>query len=321
MNPPSQITVVQVLSSPHSGSTILGVLLGASEGIYYGGEMDRIPDPVWSSGLVCSCGQPTEQCPFWRSVRERFAQEHDVSRFEADQKRCEPWSALPRTIAATLVRARGLGRHARATDAFLRAVAESAGRPIVVDSSKLAARGLVYARARSRGLRVRYVHLVRDGRAVLASRKSRWSSRGIDTETPQFAAAMARRWLVANLTFAGLFAWRRRSYLRLRHEDLVRDPEGTLRRLERFLGVSLATPIAKIRDGSSFPVLHVPTGNRFRLHGEVRFRPAPAQGPVPVPVPQRRAFWRVAGGLARWYGYRKDPGREERPASAAPPAA
>ncbi len=296
-------TLVQLVSSPHSGSTILGVILGSADEVVYGGEMDRIPDPVWHSGLQCSCGQPTAQCPFWSEVRRRFEPAHSVPAFEAGQRRFEPWSALGRTVAARTLGSPAFRQHAEETAAFVQAVAASAGRSIVIDSSKLVGRSLVYAAARSPSLRVRYLHLVRDGRSVLSSRRARRDRVGAPVTSPRFATRMARRWVVANLAYSTLLARQRPDYLRLRHEDLLRDPEGTLRLLERFLGVSLAAPLRKLCDGSVFPVVHVPTGNRFRLTGEVRFRRPEGTAPDPAAAGERRAFWRVAGPLARWYGY------------------
>jgi len=318
-SPSGRTTVVQVLSSPHSGSTILGVILGSAPGIFYGGEMDRVPVPIWHPGLVCSCGEPTSSCVFWGSVRARFESAHDSVRLERGQERFEPWGSLLRVVAATLVHGDALRSHARETATLIREVSQRASSPLVVDSSKFAGRALVYAAAQSEGLDVRYLHLIRDGRAVLNSRKARWSAAGVDTESVRFATRSAVRWLIANLTFSLLFSWRRGKYLRLRHEDLIRDPEGTLGRLERFLGVSLATPMAKIREGSAFPVVHVPAGNRFRLAGEVRFRRGATSALTTVPMAQRRAFWRVAGGLARFYGYEEKSPSEGTPPTVAPP--
>jgi Sulfotransferase family len=321
--PPSRIRLVQVLSSPHSGSTILGVILGSSPEIFYSGEMDRIPVPVWGTGLVCSCGQPTAECPFWSAVRSGFERAHDTPHLVAGQRRFEPWSSLRRTLAASVFRSPALRAHARATEALLRQVSEAAGKPIVVDSSKLAGRALVYAAARSDRFDVRYLHVVRDGQAVVASRKARlarFPEPGIDPEAESFATRAAIRWVIANVTFTLLFSWRRGRYLRLHHEDFVRDPEGTLQRIEHFLGVSLAAPVAKLRDGTAFPVVHVPTGNRIRLTGEVRFRRESSPHSSRLPAAQQRAFWRVAGGLERLFGYRKETPSSEPPPPAAPSA-
>lgn len=304
-NRPSRTTLVQVVSSPYSGSTILGVLLGAAPAVYYGGEMDRVPNPVWGSGQLCSCGAMTSDCPFWRAARERFETAHEVAELERGQRRFEPWRALPRTVSASLLGGETLRRHARETAAFVRAVAETAGVPVVVDTSKFAGRALTYAAARGEGLDVRFVHVIRDGRAVLASRKARGSEQGTRTESIDFASGVARRWVVANLAFAALGRRWPSAYLRLRHEDFLADPEATLRRLEAFLGVSLAVPIGRLRADPTFPVTHVPTGNRFRLQGEVRLRNRTESRPLPSA--QARAFWRVAGPLAALYGYRRAP--------------
>jgi hypothetical protein len=322
-SPPGRVTVVQVLSSPHSGSTILGVLLGSSPEIFYAGEMDRIPVPVWGTGLVCSCGRPTAECPFWASVRAGFEQTHDTPRLVKGQRRFEPWNSLRRTLVASVVNSSALRAHGQETAALIHQVSEKSGKPVVVDSSKLAGRALVYSAARSKGFDVRYVHVIRDGRDVLASRKARlarFPEPGAAPDSVGFATRAAVRWVIANVTFMVLFSWRRSRYLRLRHEDFVQDPEAALQRLERFLGISLATPAAMLRDGFAFPVVHVPTGNRIRLAGEVRFRRDPTRRSSALPPDQSRAFWGVAGALARFYGYnREPPAGETPPATTSPP--
>ena len=62
------------MSRPHSGSTILDILLGASPQVMGCGEfiMGFKHRHGWREGSWhCSCGAELGQCPVWREVRGR----------------------------------------------------------------------------------------------------------------------------------------------------------------------------------------------------------------------------------------------------------
>jgi len=119
------------------------------------------------------------------------------------------------------------------TDALSRLFAAArkvSGARVVVDSSKIPTHTLVLHR--TAGVDIRQVHLVRDSRGVAFSNTKQVTKRassGEPTLLPRYGAvAAAARYDFHN----GLTGWTRRlgvSYLRLRYEDLIAEPEACLR--------------------------------------------------------------------------------------------
>jgi len=296
--------VLYVLSSPHSGSTLLGTALGVHPEICFAGELFEIPAPAWVPGRPCSCGQPAAVCPFWHAVRERLEATTSVEEMRRGEAAYNRWVALPRVVVGRLTRSHALGGHARDLGALARAIQETSGKSIIIDTSKGASRGLSYELARSDEFEVKFLHLLRDGRGVVASRKSR-EARVSPTGTvdPNAALKYSILWGLANLAFVALFAPQADRHLRLRYEDFTRDPEGTIRRLAEFLEVPPEPVIEHLRAHGEFPTGHVVAGNRLRLGGGVRIRPATSDWEERLTPRERRTYAAVASWAARLFGY------------------
>ncbi|MFP5464974.1 MAG: sulfotransferase [Gammaproteobacteria bacterium] len=157
--------VLFIVGASRSGSTLLERLLNELPGVMSVGELQR----VWRRGFVenqlCSCGQPFQDCPFWGEVRQRL---------QADGKLADAGAvdALSRSVYKA-----GL-RPASGREAFLAhwsrlfgAIANVSGARWLVDSSK----DPVYAAqlAHLPGFQTRYLHLIRDPRAVAYSKMRR----------------------------------------------------------------------------------------------------------------------------------------------------
>lgn len=165
------------------------------------------------------------------------------------RQRAEIWGGEP--TAEDWLRADRLVRELEATAAptasslflgFARATARSAGKTVAVEQTP---RNIFYA---ERLLEIypeaRFVEIVRDPRAVLLSQRQRWRMRflgapnvpwreALRTLVNYHALTMTRMWLAALKAGDRLVGHPR--YLRIRYEDLTRDPEATVRRVCEFL--------------------------------------------------------------------------------------
>ncbi|MDN5857966.1 MAG: sulfotransferase [Pseudonocardia sp.] len=240
---PPTINVLYIAGSGRSGSTILDRILSQYDGFFGAGELCN----YFSRGLVakrrCGCGQPIpEQCPTWAAItKEAFG---------------DPLTIDPQRLAATSlhgVRARSIGKvlaarragllsttpeHHRAVTALYRAIWRNTGARVIVDSSKTPLYAATVAAVP--GVRLHVVHLVRDARATAYSfmRKKRMPDFGDDrlmiTQSPTVSA---RRWLVWQAVTELL--WSRPSsdrYLRLRYEDVMRNPRGAVDQILALVG-------------------------------------------------------------------------------------
>lgn len=207
---------IYVMGAGRSGSTILGVTLGNCENVFYAGELDK-----W---LVRS-GRPKREDPerteFWRRVAEGVDGADELFGREAHNF-LERSSALfrARSFAA---RRRLRPRYRRITRDLFRSIARTAGVTHVVDSGHypLRAREL----QRIEGIDLYLIFLIRDPNSIVASFARR------DVREPHFSAGKtnAYLWLTYMVSLAVFLRHPRGRRVLLRHEDLLRDPEGILR--------------------------------------------------------------------------------------------
>jgi hypothetical protein len=271
-------TVVYVGGMPRSGSTLLDLMLGQLLGHCEVGELFYL----WQSGVErnfrCGCGEHFFDCPFWRKVGERAYgswSEVDLAEVrwlqrEVDATRWLPFIVAPAALAGAGFR-RKLDRYTELITPLYRAIAETSGSSVVVDSTKRPS--LAYILRRAPGIDLRLVHIVRDPRGVAYS----WSQA---VELPEGTALhnrmkvrspvlIGRRWVTVNAMIAALGV----PSVLLRYEDMVRDPRAELARVAALTAdvTGVADPLAFL-DGSTFTHggSHTVAGGRIRMkHGPI----------------------------------------------------
>ena len=149
--------VIYIVGTSHSGSTLLDLMLNAHPAIFAGGEVLKlnrqlqVKDPRWDIYAPCACGVPSLwQCPFWSRVDERTRTTSGKSLVDLDvldHAELDP-SRAPNAI-------------------LFEAMAETSGKPFIVNSSKLPKR-LSYL-LRLKDLDVYPVHLIREPKGQIHS--------------------------------------------------------------------------------------------------------------------------------------------------------
>lgn len=303
-------TVLFIAGTGHSGSTLVANMLGAMPAVVCVGELRYL----WERGLQdrgrCGCGLPVPDCAFWSAVLDRAQARHPravetASFAEAALLRVRH---LPKVLRAH-GRATELGSQAAAyTEQLSRvvhAVQEVAGASIVVDSSKLPTYG--YLLSRTPGVHTKVLHLIRDPRAAAYS----WSkARSLPPETlgphrirHEGPAKSVALWDLWNAVTERLWGSDPGGYVRLRYEDVSRDPRRALEPVLRMMGMpSERLPIDDSGE-ASIPLTHTVAGNPNRLrHGTVRI----ATDDLWLDAISRRdkaVVTAMAGPLLRHYGY------------------
>jgi len=275
----SAVPVLFIAGFGRSGSTLLDRLLGSTPGFHSGGELCS----VWKMGLVddelCSCGAHFSRCRFWRAVGSDSFAALPAGATEAIASYLRgilPARAIWRFFIPWTRRA--IIRSAPAdffdvTGRFYRTVRDVSGDTAVVDSSKLASYLMLLAHISAVDIRV--VHLVRDPRAVMHS----WLRPPVEDPEgrvlmPRFGAVKsALLWLAMNAAVEWTARRMHFPYVRVRYEDLVRDPAGVVTDVRsgiarQDLGVMRAAPNGeKAVDLDSG---HIISGNPMRFrHGRV----------------------------------------------------
>jgi len=249
------VTVVYLGGFGRSGSTLVERMLGAADGWVNVGELVDLARSVAPADELCGCGVPFSQCPMWTQVGDiafKGWTEDVLDRLSALQRAAARQRHLPglldsrRTPSAALVDLRAA--YAR----IYRAVAEVTGSRVVVDASKGPALGQALAGAP--GIDLRLLNVVRDPRAVA------WSwSRHVDR--PHATAGgeqmwripahrSAAQWSALQVEVAAIRRIGGTRSARLRYEDFVADPVGSLVDATARLGVPLsAADLPALEDG------------------------------------------------------------------------
>lgn len=306
--------LIYVMGRPHSGSTILDILMGNSASIESVGELvsGLRAEP---RGHVCACGIPMSDCPFWGVVKQHFMTGAPVEWSQAAGALATHANIrhLPRTFFAgpqspAMVSLAALNR------AFMAAIAAASGKPHVLDSSKEPTRGLFLLRFVPE---TRVLHLVRDPRRAIASHYWRFKKdRGYfhflrrkfhaPAMLVPFMLLAAVSWTVGNMICELATRFRPACTLRVRYEDLCDDPGSELRRIGTALGLSFEELISRIEHGDELAIGHNIGGNEIRRGGTVTFRPARGRQhdlPVWLDLVTLACCW----PLMLLYGYRLRP--------------
>lgn len=275
--------LVYILGTGHCGSTLLSFLLNGN------------PDVVALSEVVKIEAALSRQAPLfqeeeWRRIRELYEKRTGKSFDELDLR--------PPPLASLLTSGRRAAqRWARPRAALVSGAATATGCRVVVDASKSWQQLLLLQMSGLFDLKV--IHLVRDGRAVVASYRRK--SGGLWTGV--------LRWLgtsmvapVLRTRFTGA------SWLELSYEALASHPEPSLRRVCRFLGCDYGHQMLNYRQHRWIGI----GGNRMSRRSDEE---------ITLDDSWRDAFSlldRLAVELATWpvnrhYGYRLRPTRSIEP--------
>jgi sulfotransferase family protein len=237
-----RLPVLMIGGLGRSGSTVLDRMLGQVPGFCSVGELVH----VWLRGLkedtLCACQKHFSDCDFWQSVgRDAFGgwERLDPDRMVEWHKSVDRHRYIPQMLAPRLTPGynRRLQSFSKALEHLYAALSATSGARMIVDSSKHASYAFLLRHVSNVDLRV--VHLVRDPRGVAYSWTKRVVRPEITTGKVYMAvydpAHMATRWMSHNLLFE-LLSSTGVPVLRVRYEDLARDPRGWLRRILAFAG-------------------------------------------------------------------------------------
>lgn len=228
-----QLRIAYIAGAKHCGSTMLDALLGQAEGARSLGEVGGFGR--FAQGGPCDCGLAAASCEECRAVVTGLDQSIEL-------RRLGDLFGLPckeRRIHWTLVGTSARWQYARIADRLFALAAEATGSWLLVDSSKNISRAAALALDSEHDVRV--IHLVRDGRGFLASRRRRAQLDGRSGRPALELALGLVEWLAKNLAITALLRPRlgKDRYLLCRYEDLLADPETALRRIGGFLGADL----------------------------------------------------------------------------------
>lgn len=269
-----KIDLLYVACQGRSGSTLLSLLSKTDPTIYNLGEVGNIIHVLTDKNKnhKCGCGSVITECEFWKQV---------VSTNPVFQEVIRDAEAGLKVSNANY---RELHHH------IMKSALQSSGRKTILDKSMDPARlSLLLNDGR---FNIKIIHLVRDGRAVANSWRNYAKRKGRQWIWARRLTA-AFRWRARNLDILRLFE-RSENYILVRYEDLVCEPENTLRKL----GVCANTGHPADADQT---VEHFVGGNRMRFSFDKIEKDEKYKSEVP------RVQWYLMtvflGPLLRRFGY------------------
>lgn len=236
------VKVLYIGGTGRTGSTVLEKILGQAPGVFAGGELTFLWR-FFDTGY-CSCGAAIRACPVWATAFEDafggfggVDPEQMIAWRRRFSSRHLPLMASRRLRERLMQR---LGDFPATVERLYRSIASTTGSRLIIDSSKEPHYSYIL---RSRvALDVRFLHLVRDPRAVAYSWGRAKRQRGIagdeymERRRPSVSAVYFD---VSNLAAELMWSRSPGSYLRMRYEDLVEDPPAALGRIEDLVEESL----------------------------------------------------------------------------------
>lgn len=298
------------MGSGHSGSTVLAVALGNHGAIESVGELHKLARSVCTrdDDRRCACGAPVHACEHWGSVRRRWLDRigsDALARYIRLQETFERSRAFPRLLIESKRPSKEFIAYTGMTAALYEAIGDVTGKRVIVDSSKPPVRN--YALLLNPRLDARLIHLVRDGRGVvwsLSKPRRQDADAGVPRDRPPTPAwRTSVRWALTNLASEWVIkrAGEQRG-LSVRYEALVDRPHQVLESIATVAEEDLADVANALGEQRALEVGHNVGGNRLRMSQAVVLR-ADTEWQTSLPNRDAETFWRLAGRVARRYGY------------------
>ena len=277
-----------ICSPAHAGSTLLDMLLGGHSQIASLGEFAFFGRSL-ALREPCSCGAPVPDCAAWSRILERIKSGRGLDllaspyalwqwdtrayvRIDPDQQTraylaarkmrsawCAARSALPPHAARHVPLPPSLRRGLDNTEFLYDVVRREWGARLVVDSSKNARQAVALHEQQEERLKI--VFLLRDGRGVFHSHRTRGASQSASL------AAWAR-YVRRMLPLVQRSVESRHLHM-VRYEDLVADPRSSLSQLCAFLQLPFEEAMLDLTEGARHNI-GGNDGSRFSRAGGIR---------------------------------------------------
>jgi hypothetical protein len=279
--------VIYVMGAGRSGSTILGLTLGNSEGVFYAGELD-----AWLPRSGMPQLDDPERERFWAGVREQVSGAEDL--FGQVTLRAIERSKSIFRVNLWRQRRRLREPYRRVARQLYEAVCAAAGTDVVVDTSHypLRARELQAID----GIDLHIVYLMRDPQSVVAS----FDRRDVAQYSKTPLTTNIYLWLTNLLAVSVFLRQPRERRLFVRYEDFIADPAGAVREITAMAGVHAPTPdFTALRTGLAFQGNRVIRSAEVALEGTVSRPASPSLMTTILQLPWAAVLGRLQPTISR----------------------
>jgi hypothetical protein len=287
------------------------------------GELRNLPSHLNKTGpgaewnWSCTCGKSFRDCHVWADVRRRY--EADTGQHFLSVETCSenfhrtrlfyayllfaaliPIRRVRQVLLLRAYRLDSLREIGHSCYQILDAFGRSTGSETIIDSSKTPEYLLALILARPKDIELKVIHLIRDGRAVLHSKRIR-AEEGDGRDAVFKIVPSTRAWCVTNLQLLlsrSLFG--PEDVIVVHYEDICSDREGVLKNICARLGI----PFDK-------HMLHLSRDGKHNIGGSAHRFAWSVETPVRLdqrwksgmPWHHKAVYYMVAGIFHKTFGY------------------
>ncbi len=233
-----KIKIVFIIGSGRSGTTLLDRILGQYPKAFSVGELNFIWRNSFIENQLCGCGKNFKECEVWNSII-KFATEcieFDVEKLDNLQNKYA--NTLKFIIGRRFFKKEEIQYLVDAYECIYEGIKKYGNYEIIIDSSKNIPH-FYYLMKYGKKINPYVIHIVRNPKAVAYSwvRKKIKPDTGKPEEMPRYSIINSSlRWLIKNYLSEHYF--KNSNYIRIKYEDLVKDPVSTLNTIFDFIGLN-----------------------------------------------------------------------------------
>jgi len=266
------LKVLYIIGNGRSGSTLIDAIVGNHDDIFSTGELKKL----WRQYefQYCSCGEERQNCPFWKSVRQDWKKMMKLDQFEKKliplTNHYEKFIRWPLLLKEQKKFSNNFKNYVNYNLAIFETVKRNSGKSIVIDSSKVPERA--FALSLIPGIELYFIHLIRDGRGVIWSRKKRIDSKAHPYATSNTSLSTTLKWIKSNLVSEYVLQRTKAPSIRIKYEDFVNNPFASLSVIGEMMNLDMSKIADKIKENRIAIPNHMIGGNRVRFEKTIKLK-------------------------------------------------
>ena len=263
--------IIFILGSGRNGSTLLDMVLNSHSEIFSVGEMDHLEGDIQrEKGSYCGCGIPLKSCPFWNKIWNKIKYQYSISENEFYTHPNSEIHKYKRKVQSvydllfSVINIYPNRSHKKFSKRFKEEIYEEIFLEkkvsLVSDSMKDVKRAIRISNYLKRKYEFKFIHLVRDGRAVVNSYMKNEEIYYIKNENNELVKQTVKLTNTTNTVLDYINAWKKvnqrilnyaktfrsKDYYLIRYEDFTENPEKELKKLCIFLDIPFEPEMLKL---------------------------------------------------------------------------
>jgi len=305
--------IIFILAAARSGSTLLDKAIGSHSECFSLGEITNFANIFSKDKILCGCGRWVKDCPFWESVGNELLMRANVKTLsEYNIKEEYKHKGILKKIKALR---NYLGFYDFSTRKYLERtqilynnIIQKSQKNVLIDSSKGIRRSYMLSKF-LKNYDAYFIHLIRDGKAVLNSKKKGYYTVTLPTgeqkkfypEKPNIDSKyFIKDWLQYNKRVLKTLKLvpSNKTYF-LKHEDLLTDPEKHLKNICNLVDLKYQDSMPNLENDHN----HILGGNASRVNAKSIQKPSKPDYSN-LSEEDSQLFEQIAGKFYRKMGYK-----------------